>query len=120
MWRNGYCDSDCRLGIELSMGTMILKPASSRCDSMMVDRSVARKRMRTSPRCENSSVGDELDITVVCDPLGDAAWLRIVRGKTCFAPVGKPAFARFHVNQICSPVDNSHRHRFMSESLTRW
>ena len=26
----------------------------------------------------------------------------------------------FTWNQICSPVDNSHRHRFMSESLTRW
>ena len=97
MWRNGYCESDCRLGIELSMGTMILKPASSRCDSMMVDRSVARGHMEDIPRCENSSVGDELDISVVCDPLGDATWLRIVRGTTCFVPMGKPAFAWFHV-----------------------
>lgn len=45
MWRNGYCDSDCRLGIELSMGTMILKLASSRCDSMTVDRSVAKSHI---------------------------------------------------------------------------
>ena len=100
MWRNGYCESDCRLGIELSMGTTIMKQAS---DSMMVDRSVARKRMRTSPRCENSSVGDELDITVVCDPLGDATWLRIVRGTTCFVPMGKPAFAWFHVKPDLQP-----------------
>ena len=45
MWRNGYRDSDCRLGIELSMGTMILKQASSRCDSMTVDRSVAKSHI---------------------------------------------------------------------------
>ena len=49
MWRNGYCESDCRLGIELSMGTMILKLASSRCDSMMVDRSVATRHMEVVP-----------------------------------------------------------------------
>ena len=42
MWRNGYCESDCRLGIELSMGTTIMKHAS---DCMMVDRSVARKHI---------------------------------------------------------------------------
>ena len=46
MWRNGYCDSDCRLGIELSMGTTIMKQAS---DSMMVDRSVARKHIEDIP-----------------------------------------------------------------------
>ena len=49
MWRNGYCDSDCRLGIELSMGTMILKQASSRCDSMTVDRSVTKKHIEDVP-----------------------------------------------------------------------
>ena len=49
MWRNGYCDSDHRLGIELSMGITIMKQASSRCDSMMVDRSVARRHIEDIP-----------------------------------------------------------------------
>jgi len=46
---NDYCDSDCRLGIELSMGTMILKQASSRCDSMTVDRSVTKRHIEDVP-----------------------------------------------------------------------
>ena len=46
MWRNGYCESDCRLGIELSMGTTIMKQVS---DSMMVDRSMARGHMEDIP-----------------------------------------------------------------------
>ena len=46
---NDYCDSDCRLGIELSMGTMILKQASSRCDSMTGDRSVTKRHIEDVP-----------------------------------------------------------------------
>ena len=87
MWRNGYCESDCRLGIELSMGTNDHETGLGFHDGRIVP--WRGDIWRTSPRCENSSVGDELDISVVCDPLGDATWLRIVRGNDLFCPDGQ-------------------------------